>query len=104
MTKKRADALIFLGSSFTLFHRKQLVELATKSHLSTMCSSAAWIDAGCIISYGAILRRNSSISSAINLKRRSVQCCAEISLFSLDESGFPSAVNSAFLCFPPRDK
>jgi len=75
MTKKRTDALIFLGSSFTLFHRKQLVELATKSRLPTMCSSAAWIDAGCIISYGAILRRNSSISSAINLKRRSVQSC-----------------------------
>jgi ABC-type uncharacterized transport system substrate-binding protein len=53
MTKKRADALIFLGSSFTLFHRKQLVELASKNRLPTMCSSAAWIDAGCIIAYGA---------------------------------------------------
>ena len=52
MKKKRADALIFLSSSFTSFHRKQLVELATKNRLPTMCSNAAWIDAGCVIAYG----------------------------------------------------
>jgi len=52
MKKKRTDALIFLGSSFTQFHRKQLVELATKNRLPTMCSSATWTDVGCVIAYG----------------------------------------------------
>ena len=51
MKKKRAEALIFLGSSFTNAHRKQLLELATKNHLPTMCS-AGWIDAGCVMAYG----------------------------------------------------
>ncbi len=52
MRKKRADALIFLSSSFTQFHRKQLIELATKNRLPTMCANTAWIDAGCLIAYG----------------------------------------------------
>jgi putative tryptophan/tyrosine transport system substrate-binding protein len=34
------------------FHRSQLVELAIKNRLPTMCANAAWIDAGCLISYG----------------------------------------------------
>jgi len=52
MKKKRADALIFLSSSFTGFHSKKLVELATKHRLLTMCSSAGWIETGCVIAYG----------------------------------------------------
>ncbi|HEY2922675.1 MAG TPA: ABC transporter substrate-binding protein [Candidatus Binatia bacterium] len=52
MKKKRADALIFLSSSFTTFHRKQLVEFATKNRLPTMCANAAWTDGGCVIAYG----------------------------------------------------
>jgi len=52
MKKKRADALIFLSSSFTQVHRKQLVELATKNRLPTMCSNAGWIDEGCVMAYG----------------------------------------------------
>jgi putative ABC transport system substrate-binding protein len=52
MKKKRADALIILSSSFTSFHRKQLIEFATKNRLPTMCANAAWIDDGCVIAYG----------------------------------------------------
>ena len=52
MKKKRTDALIFLVSSFTGFHRKQLLEFATKNRLPTMCSGSGWIDDGCVISYG----------------------------------------------------
>ena len=52
MVKRRADALIFFGSAFTLFHRRQLVELAIKNRLPTMCANVAWVDAGCLISYG----------------------------------------------------
>jgi putative tryptophan/tyrosine transport system substrate-binding protein len=52
MKKQHADALIFLSSSFTSFHRKSLVELATQSRLPTMCANSAWIEAGCVMAYG----------------------------------------------------
>jgi putative ABC transport system substrate-binding protein len=52
MIKRRADALIFFNSAFTTFHRRQLVELAIKNRLPTMCGGAAWIDVGCFMSYG----------------------------------------------------
>ena len=55
MKKTRTDALIFLSSSFTQVHRKQLVELATKNRLPTMCSNAGWIDEGCVMAYGPIV-------------------------------------------------
>jgi putative ABC transport system substrate-binding protein len=52
MKKKRADALIIFTSSFTSFHRRTLLELATEKRLPTMCAQAAWIEAGCFMSYG----------------------------------------------------
>ena len=52
MIKRRANALIFFTSAFTSFHRQQLVELAIKNRLPTMCSGASWINVGCIMSYG----------------------------------------------------
>ena len=52
MTKKRAEALIIFHGSFTLFHRRQLLELATKNRLPTMCGRADWIEGGGLISYG----------------------------------------------------
>jgi putative ABC transport system substrate-binding protein len=52
MTKRRADALIIFTSAFTRSHRRQLVELAIKNRLPTMCSGAEWNNVGCLISYG----------------------------------------------------
>jgi putative ABC transport system substrate-binding protein len=52
MKKERAAALIIFSGSFTLFHKQQLVELAAKNRLPTMCGQPAWSDAGCLISYG----------------------------------------------------
>jgi putative tryptophan/tyrosine transport system substrate-binding protein len=52
MIKRRAEALIIFNSAFTGFHREQLVGLAIKNRLLTMCANAAWSDAGCLISYG----------------------------------------------------
>jgi putative ABC transport system substrate-binding protein len=52
MIKRRADALIIFTSAFTAFHREQLVGLAIKNRLPTMCANAAWSNAGCLISYG----------------------------------------------------
>jgi putative ABC transport system substrate-binding protein len=52
MTKKRAEAVIIFHGSFTLFHRKQLLELAAKNRLPAMCGRAEWIADGGLISYG----------------------------------------------------
>jgi putative tryptophan/tyrosine transport system substrate-binding protein len=41
MIKRRTNALIFFDSAFTTFHRRQLVELAIKNRLPTMCGGAA---------------------------------------------------------------
>ena len=52
MKKERAAGLIIFHGSFTSFHRTQLVELAAKNRLPTMCGEPAWSDEGCLISYG----------------------------------------------------
>ena len=52
MIRRRADALVFFTSAFTSFHRSQLVELAIKNRLPTMCGGANWTDIGCFLSYG----------------------------------------------------
>jgi ABC-type uncharacterized transport system substrate-binding protein len=52
MSKGRAEALIILYGSFTLLHRRQLLELANKNRLPTMCGQAIWADNGGVIAYG----------------------------------------------------
>jgi putative ABC transport system substrate-binding protein len=52
MKKENAHALVLIQGSFTLFHRKQLVELAAKNRLPSMCESPSWTDDGCLLSYG----------------------------------------------------
>jgi putative tryptophan/tyrosine transport system substrate-binding protein len=51
MTKERAEALVILHGSFTAFHRKELIELAFKHRLPTMCASPIWATDGGLISY-----------------------------------------------------
>ena len=52
MTKERAQALIIFSGSFTAFHRKELLELAAKIRIPTMCGNPEWSEAGGLISYG----------------------------------------------------
>ena len=52
MIKRHADALIIITSSFTSAHRIQLIELARKNRLPTVCGQALWAEAGCAVSYG----------------------------------------------------
>src|SRR4029434_274449 len=52
MTKERAQALIVFVGSFTAFHRKELLELAAKIRIPTMCGNPEWPEAGRLISYG----------------------------------------------------
>jgi putative ABC transport system substrate-binding protein len=58
MNKERADALIIFQSSFTFPRRRQLVELATKNRLPTICGQAVWIEDGGLISYGTDFRQS----------------------------------------------
>jgi ABC-type uncharacterized transport system substrate-binding protein len=52
MTNERSEALIIFHGNFTSFHRRQLVELAPKNRLPTMCGHPAWSTYGGLISYG----------------------------------------------------
>jgi putative ABC transport system substrate-binding protein len=53
MTKERAGALIIANNSFTFLHRGQILELARKNRLPTMCGRAGFVDAGALMSYAA---------------------------------------------------
>ena len=55
--KANADALVILQGSFTNFHSKQLIELAAKNKLPSMCEGLNFIEAGCLISYGPDVTR-----------------------------------------------
>jgi putative ABC transport system substrate-binding protein len=52
MVREHADAVIILQGSFTTFHYKQLVELALKNRLASMCEELIFTEAGCLTSYG----------------------------------------------------
>ena len=52
MTRQRADALVIVMDSFTLFHRRQLVDLSVKSRLPMVCQASEFASDGCLIAYG----------------------------------------------------
>jgi len=52
MITERAEGLIIFHGSFTLSHRKSLLELATQYRLPTMGGEASWSEDGGLISYG----------------------------------------------------
>jgi putative tryptophan/tyrosine transport system substrate-binding protein len=53
MTRESAEALVILNNTFNFLNRKQLLELAVKNRLPTMCGRAAFVEDGCLMSYGA---------------------------------------------------
>jgi putative ABC transport system substrate-binding protein len=46
MTKERAQALIIFQGSFTLFHQREILDLAAKIRIPTMCGGPEWSEAG----------------------------------------------------------
>jgi putative ABC transport system substrate-binding protein len=52
MTKERAQALIIFQGSFTRFHLRELLDLAAKIRIPTMCGTPEWSEGGALISYG----------------------------------------------------
>jgi ABC-type uncharacterized transport system substrate-binding protein len=49
---QRADAVVVLPDHVTWFHRAQILELAARSRLPTVCMFQVWGQAGCLIAYG----------------------------------------------------
>jgi putative ABC transport system substrate-binding protein len=52
MVSQRADALIIIQGTFTSFHQKELIALAMRNRLPSMCDSPGWTESGCLMSYG----------------------------------------------------
>jgi putative ABC transport system substrate-binding protein len=52
LKRQNVNALVLIQGAFTLFHRKQLVELAARARLPSMCETVDWTADGCLISYG----------------------------------------------------
>ena len=52
MIRERARAVIIIQTGFTGTYRTQLLELAAKNRLASMCDSPVWADDGCLMSYG----------------------------------------------------
>jgi putative ABC transport system substrate-binding protein len=52
MTRERANGLVIVMDSFTLFHRRQLLDLAVKSRLPTVCEASEFARDGCLIAFG----------------------------------------------------
>jgi putative ABC transport system substrate-binding protein len=52
IAKQKASAVILIRGSFTDYYRKQLIDLALKRRLPSVCEPAQWSRDGCLISYG----------------------------------------------------
>jgi putative tryptophan/tyrosine transport system substrate-binding protein len=50
--KENAGALIIVHGTWTNSYRKELVELAIKHRLPTMCETIYWTEDGCLMNYG----------------------------------------------------
>lgn len=49
---QKADAVIIIQNTFTFQHRRRLSELAIAHRLPAVCEESAWVEDGCLISYG----------------------------------------------------
>jgi putative ABC transport system substrate-binding protein len=52
IVSQRTNALIIIQGTFTSFHQKQLLGLAIKNRLPSMCDGPTWSENGCLMSYG----------------------------------------------------
>lgn len=52
MTKEGVEVLLIFNGSFTLAHRKQLIELAAKNRFPVIGGEASWAEDGGLLSYG----------------------------------------------------
>lgn len=52
MTREGVEVLLIFNGSFTLAHRKQLIELAAKNRFPAIGGEASWAEDGGLLSYG----------------------------------------------------
>ena len=52
MTKEHAQALIIFSGGFGMAHQRELLDLAAKIRIPTMCGTPEWSEAGGLIAYG----------------------------------------------------
>ncbi len=52
MTNNNEHALIIILGFFTNSHRRELLQLAIKSRLPSICEQSEWANDGCLVSYG----------------------------------------------------
>jgi putative ABC transport system substrate-binding protein len=52
MTRERANGLVIVMDSFTLFHRRRLLDMAVKSRMPMVCEASEFARDGCLIAYG----------------------------------------------------
>jgi ABC-type uncharacterized transport system substrate-binding protein len=52
MKRENVNGVVIIQGAFTLFHRQQLIDLAVKNRLPSMCETADWTRDSCLISYG----------------------------------------------------
>ena len=52
MTKQKADGIVIIPGAFIASHGKEILELATKSRLPSVCRGGKMVRQGCLISYG----------------------------------------------------
>src|SRR5262245_56624829 len=55
MTQRGTDAIVVVADNLIWFHRAQILDLATRSHLPTICMFKVWADAGCFLADGPSL-------------------------------------------------
>jgi len=55
MTQRGDHAVVVLADTLIWFHRAQILDLATRSHLPTICMFKVWAEAGCLLGYGPSL-------------------------------------------------
>ena len=55
MTQRGTHAVVVLADNLIWFHRAQILDLATRSHLPTICMFKVWAGAGCLLAYGPSL-------------------------------------------------
>lgn len=52
MAEQRDQAVVILPDHVTWFHRAQVLDLAARSRLPTICMFLVWGEAGCLLAYG----------------------------------------------------
>jgi putative tryptophan/tyrosine transport system substrate-binding protein len=52
MARERVNGLVIVMDSFILFHRRQLLDLALKNRLPTVCEASEFARDGCLIAFG----------------------------------------------------